>query len=312
MRSKKVLLSAFKVVISVALIAFLLHRIGINVLAKTLSNANITYITLAFALIVSGVVISSYKWHILLSVHDIKMDLSTLVSLYFISMFWRNFLSTVGGEAYKIYGVSKQTGKLIESFASVVLERGTGLLALLSISFVSVLFGHGFGLDKTVILLVIILFVGYLLIVGTLFNRNWSMRIIKIFAFFKSDALLAKITKVHNSIFMYRGHKALLIRAVIISFIYQTTAVVMAVFIISRSLNLQIPLIYFFLFCPIIGIFEMLPISLNGIGVREGAFLFFFTKVGVLEVQAFSMSFVMYAVVLIVSLIGGVVYAVKR
>ncbi|MCK4822914.1 flippase-like domain-containing protein, partial [bacterium] len=70
--------------------------------------------------------------------------------------------------------------------------------------------------------------------------------------------------------------------------------------------------LYFFLFVPIISVLTMLPISLNGIGIREGAFVFFFTKVGISSAQALSMSILTYTIVLLASLIGGLIYAARR
>lgn len=309
---KQSVLRFMKIVISAVLIIVLLQKVGFLNLRHTISSANIGYLTIALAFFLTGVFISSYKWQILLSVHRINIRLLTLVSFYFISMFLRNFLSTIGGEAYKIYSVSKLSKDTPASIASVFLERGSGLLALLTISILTLLLGYERIGDRSVIMLIVVLFVGYLCVLAIIFNRTLFNSISRLLTFFGFMTLQRKLAEMHNAIYRYIEHRKSLLKVMVLSFCYQVVSVVFVVYIISQSLQLEIPVFYFFLFCPLIGIFEMLPISLNGIGVREGAFLFFFTKAGVSGVEAISMSLLVYAIAIVAGLIGGLIYASRK
>jgi hypothetical protein len=81
-------------------------------------------------------------------------------------------------------------------------------------------------------------------------------------------------------------------------------------FEVSEAMGLEIPLIYFFLFVPVIAIFIALPISIGGLGVREGLGIFFFCRAvpGLDSEQAFTMGFLAYVVGVVVSLAGGLIY----
>ena len=71
------------------------------------------------------------------------------------------------------------------------------------------------------------------------------------------------------------------------------------------------PIPYFFLFVPLLAVIVSLPISFNGIGLREGAGIVLFGLVGVDRASAFSLQFTTYLVAVAVSLLGGLVFLVR-
>ena len=81
--------------------------------------------------------------------------------------------------------------------------------------------------------------------------------------------------------------------------------------LVARSLGLTVPITYFLLFVPLLAVIVSLPISLNGIGVREGAGVILFGLVGVGRAQAFSLQFTTYLVAVAVSLLGGVIFLAR-
>ena len=81
--------------------------------------------------------------------------------------------------------------------------------------------------------------------------------------------------------------------------------------LVARALSLHIPVPYFFLFVPLVAVIVSLPISLNGIGVREGAGIVLFGLVGVSRAQAFSLQFTTYLVAVAISLIGGMIVLLR-
>jgi len=306
------LIKLLKVCVSVSLIVFLLYKVGAAKLLYTISSVNIYYILLAFFLVIGGIVISSYKWQILLSAQNMSISLPALVSFYFIGLFSNNFLPTsIGGDAVRIYIVSKQSKKAVESLTSVFMERATGLSALLFIAVVSLIGGHKLGIERNITFVIIALFVGFSLFLIVLLSERLFERFTKIFRVLRLNSLENKVKEIHNSVYIYKKHREILSKAMALSFVFQIISV-MVIYIISLSLGLKTSLLCFFLFVPIISVLTMLPISLNGIGIREGAFVFFFTKVGISNVQALSMSLLTYAIILLASLIGAVIYAARR
>ena len=65
------------------------------------------------------------------------------------------------------------------------------------------------------------------------------------------------------------------------------------------------------LFVPVIAIINLLPISFNGLGMREGVYQFLFVPVGVADASAIAMSLAFYFLRLSTGLIGGILYALR-
>ena len=81
--------------------------------------------------------------------------------------------------------------------------------------------------------------------------------------------------------------------------------------LVARALGIGLPFQYFLLFVPLLAVIVSLPISLNGIGVREGAGILLFGMVGLDRGSAFALQFGTYLIAVGVSLIGGLVFLVR-
>ena len=81
--------------------------------------------------------VASWRWQRVLAVYDAHVPLRTLTKHYLAGQFVGNALpSTVGGDVLRISRCSKDTGSTEVAFASVVLERLTGFVALPLLIFV--------------------------------------------------------------------------------------------------------------------------------------------------------------------------------
>jgi len=80
----------------------------------------------------------------------------------------------------------------------------------------------------------------------------------------------------------------------------------------ARALDQHVPVSALAVFVPLISLAGMLPISVNGLGIREALYLLLFGRVGVPPDAAVSMAFLYFAVTLAASLPGGIVYALQR
>jgi uncharacterized membrane protein YbhN (UPF0104 family) len=80
---------------------------------------------------------------------------------------------------------------------------------------------------------------------------------------------------------------------------------------IGRALGVNISLGYFFLYVPIVAALLMLPISLRGLGIREGAYVYLFAQAGVPSSLALTMGLLVYAAESATSLLGGILYAAQ-
>jgi uncharacterized membrane protein YbhN (UPF0104 family) len=113
-----------------------------------------------------------------------------------------------------------------------------------------------------------------------------------------------------DSLHVFTAHKMILGQCFILSIICQTVAI-LAAYSLALAINLKLAPVYFFMALPMIWIITMVPVSINGLGVREGAFVFFF-KVGVSESGALLLSFLNFSQVIVLGLIGGTIYLLDQ
>jgi hypothetical protein len=114
-----------KLAISIFLVAYLLRSINLNELHNSFKNANIPLMILVFSTFIPAVLVSTFKWMLLLRAQGFyKPGFTRLWGLYFIGMYFSNFLPTeVGGDVVKSYAVGKTTGNQTASLATVAQLR---------------------------------------------------------------------------------------------------------------------------------------------------------------------------------------------
>jgi len=111
----------------------------------------------------------------------------------------------------------------------------------------------------------------------------------------------------HQEIHIFRYNKRMILNNLIISFIIQTLSPI-SFYFIAKSIGLDLNIVYFFVFLPVIGAITLLPISIGGLGLRDATTIFFFAKVGVSKDLSFAMSLLSFAFILIYGVLGGIIY----
>ena len=296
------LLNLLKVGLSLTLLAILLSQVGWQQTLETLRKARWPHLAVAFVLYLVGIVVRAYRWRILLNALRMDIPLAKLTSLYFIGTFFNNILPTgIGGDVVRVYELSKQSKRPIESVGTVLLDRATGLLVLFLIAFLALPFSHQL-IAPNVVAAILLLCLGSWAGLGLVLRRDWLER----WGLLRIMAKIKKLRELYESVYAC-GPRAIG-GALAVSLVFN--ALLIAVnYLIALSLGLEIPLRYFLLFIPLISFLLVLPISLSGLGVREGGYVYLFAQAGVSAPLALAMSLLFYALNVATGLIGGVLYA---
>ncbi len=296
-----------KIVVSGGLLYMLFRKIDISAFWSVVASANYLTVLIIFFFFLGIQTLSTIRWHIIIK-KDIKVSFSRLFSFYFIGMFFNNFLPTiVGGDIVKLYYLSRISGKGGTSMASIFLDRYSGFAALMAITSVSLIVGYRL-IEGTPIPFLLFILIGAFSIISLAiwFDKfhGWAIRLL---AGIKLFGINEKIDKFYNALMSYKGSYAILIHVFGISLFVQAGNIV-AYFILARTMNIDVSIGYFFLFVPLATTIAMLPFSLSGLGLREGAFVFLFSRAGVASTEALSLSLLYFFIIVATSLIGGPLY----
>lgn len=314
MLKNKKLRGILQVLLSLALLIYLLSRVGFQEVIDALSEINMAWYSLAFALFLLNVVIRSYRWTILLHSLNDRPPFLRLLYLYFVGFFANNFIpSGFGGDVVKVVSLRQQYGRGTEALSSVLMDRLTGLLGTSVIALVALAWnslGHlhvidlPFGLWLAIFAISVGIPVGFLLIrwtdlVGILSRRFPSLTRLPFY-----DRFARLVETVHRYPF------PTLVKALLISLPF-TINLVLIQYTVAQALSVDLPPVIFSLFVPIIALLNLLPFTFNGLGLREGVYLFLFVPVGVAPESAIAMSLAYYVLRFGAGLVGGFLYALS-
>lgn len=292
--------------ISILLLLVLFYRSDTGRYIELIMNSSPLYLLLALLLTVLSIIVSAYKWRLLVVAQGYSVPLRALISSYFVGLFFNNFLPTsIGGDAYRIYDLRKVIGDGPAATASVVAER---ILASFTLGLI-VLLGAVLDFDNLAGLkLTVLIFVGicFLLSLVVFYGHKLGF-LLKSFKGLPARKIKETLDSMSASVQNRPGT----IMVLVLSFIFQAMVILINVSII-RALGLNIPVSLVFLFIPIILAVTMLPVSMNGLGVREMAYAYFFTRVGISTEEAVAVSICFFLTVTLVSLIGGIIFVFRK
>lgn len=307
MKGRENLFFLLRILISLGLVVLLFHKVDLDKFLTSILSTKKEFLTLGYVLGICNVVICTLRWRILLWDRDMKVPFFKLLKIYFIGMFFNIFFPTgYGGDAVRGYKLYKLTSAMSDSVSSVVMDRLVGFSALISISIISLVLSFDFINAKicfSVFGVAVLFFSGV-----WFFFSGYIVRCVGfILKLFKLERYMDELTRFHETILSYKDSKMVLLSIFIIS-IFAHSIMILSVYLFSLSIGVQIPVLYFFLFVPVINIVTLAPVSVSGIGVREAGFIYFFSMVLVSASDSFLMSLLFFSQLVFVGLIGCLFY----
>jgi hypothetical protein len=272
------------------------------------SLATAGWLGIAAVLTLAGIILSALRWQKVLDALEIRTRLPRLMSHYMAGQFVSNVLpTTIGGDVLRVSRLSRDTGESPGTFASVVLERLTGWLVLPLITIVGFAVNPGLRHLGTATRIALCLAFGTLMLLVAVLAAAGSPRLGGRFA--TKEGWRRFVGAVHLGVDRLRSHPAAAANVLAAGFAYQL-ALVLAAVAAAQALGLQpAGLTALLAFFPAVLIAQVLPISMAGLGVREGAFVLFLTPLGVAQQDAIALGLLLYLLNLLVSLLGAPAFA---
>ena len=312
----RLLSTLVKVAVTLGLYAVLFfYKIDLHECWARLRGAHLGWVALGAIVYAGGQWLSAWRWWLLLRPVELQVPYLRMVAFYFTGMFFNFFLPTiVGGDAVKAILLSRETGAPARSTMSVFMERNVGLLALLAIATAAALVAptvevRGFSLLH----LALLLFAGFIAANVVLADRRAYHLIDYLVALTPLGRIRSRAASLYEAVVPYRARRwrGVVAAAIGQSFLFQAI-VILVVFLNAKALALDVPVAALAVFVPLISLAGMLPISVNGLGIRDVLYVLLLGRIGVPADVAFALAFLYFVVTLAASLPGGVVYALRR
>lgn len=258
---------ALKLIISSGLLYLTFKKIGIQNIFSHVALINIKWGEVGLILIIAQLIFNSFRWLIISKVQTLNLSLSNSLRYIFIGHFFNQILpSSIGGDAVRIWLISKNKNSFQKSISSIFCDRVTGLIMSVMLPFF--LSYLPFGSSQKISTWLTI--PGYFLIIGLIifyfFAKKIKRKLKKIPIASKLSLL---ILDTHKILFLSREKTAAVF---FLSLLIQILNV-FVIYSIARGLNIEINLSELFLLVPLIFIAPIFPISIAGWGVRESSMI---------------------------------------
>jgi uncharacterized membrane protein YbhN (UPF0104 family) len=303
---KKWLSSALRVGCSIALFAFLLKSVSWGTLVTVLARANYGIVLVAFVVGAGAVTLSAYQWRALLHIERIHCDLAHLIDLYLVGIAFSHFLPTsIGGDAVKALYVGRATDNHAGSTSAIIMCRVTGFFAMLLIGLPTLIIWHmqftfdlamGFILLSLCIGIVIAGVVMLAMLWPVLFRGRWARL-----------ALFTRIMQVGHALSAGIARPHTMGGAVVYGAIFWIVAILNC-YCYALALHIDAPLSFYGVVVPLVALISFLPLSINGLGLRESAFVYALSTVHVPAATALLLAFLLDMQMLCFGLLGGWIY----
>lgn len=310
--SKTAFWQIIKIGISTLLISFLLYKANPLSLVDILQRTKIFYVAMAFVVGLIGSGLNAFRLRVLLAAQGVLIPLPRILSSHLVGFFFSAFLpGSTGGDVSRAYDLVKLSGDNPRAISSVLVWRATGITTLMLISLVVSLLKFNMVRNVSLIGITLVFLMTMILVWWTIGNQALLNRLRFLYTplirLFHTSGLEKLMQGVYSGLVIYRKRKTTLVKDLGLAVACQVF-VILTWYVVSLSLEMHVPLFYFFIFVPIIGVLKAVPISVNGLGIREGLAIFLFGLVGVEPPAALSLSLLLFGLGLVVSLMGGVVY----
>ena len=298
--------------VTVFAFGWILRSIDPGSIREIFRSASVPWLLAAVALFSVSQTGCITRWKVLVPPHRLLTWLF-LANSYFVANLFNLFLpTTVGGDVVRGYDLIKATGEWKTSLASILMDRLIGFLGFLLFALGAWVFFPPAREDP----LIRTAFAGFCGLVAVTFSVLGSRRVLQgmLMPFGKIGLgqLQSHAAQFQEALRGYLSRPKQLAAAFGMTFLAQVAAILMYS-AICRALHLPVPLIYLVLVIPIIITIAQIPISLNGLGIREGATVLFLGRIGVTAEQSVSLSLLGGLLIpLLPALLGAVLFLLRR
>jgi glycosyltransferase 2 family protein len=266
---------------------------------EAFANLRVELWLAAVGVLVASQVVSAMRWRVMARALGFERSVTQLTGFYFIGMYFNLLLPTsVGGDVVRAWYLDGGSKRRLGAFAAVFLDRLSGLVVLLALACLSVALSPltlepwiSWGVWGTCAS--IVLGVAALPFLARRM-RNGKLRAQQV------KTVLATLSQPR----IFAATTALSI--------FVQVANVVLVWLVGLALHAEVPPSFYWVFVPMVSLLTLLPISVNGMGVREGGTALLLAPFGVSHDTAVTLAFLWFAVYAATSLLGGLVYLFGR
>ncbi len=304
--------SALRIAAALALLAAALWWAGPARVVAAARGADWRWIAASLLLVAIDRALMAYRWLALLKplLRPPLPSAGSFLRVFFISSYLGTFLPGIGGDAVRTYALNRLDVPVADAFASVFADRLLGIVSTLLMAIAGVFLARELLQDAAIVTGLVIMAGICVTASALVFSETAGTIGLTVARWLRWRRIERLVEGAVTGVRQYAQHHRLLGFILVISLIVQVLRVLQAL-CLGRALGLDVPASAYFAFVPVILLVILLPISINGIGTGQVAFVALFARAGVSAAEAFTLSVLYLALGAVGNLPGGALYALN-
>jgi uncharacterized membrane protein YbhN (UPF0104 family) len=310
--ARRYVLLAVKIAVSLILLSVLLSRIDAGRLWESARKASLAWLAVAIAIYFVNVLACVWRWRLLLRAQGVPATERTLLGSFLVALFFNNFLpSNIGGDVIRIRDTAKLTGSATLATTVILADRVIGLIGLVLVAALGATMVTGIAGHVPSPIWPSWLWAGF--VIATMVSAPAVLapagvgRLLQPLTVFHPEWVGDRIEHLTAALGRFRNQP----RAIVSCFggaVFVQATIVVFYIAVAHALHLGVAPWDLAVIVPLSFIVQMLPVSVNGFGVREATFSFYFTRVGLPMESALLTSLVAQALIMLCSVTGAGVW----
>ncbi|HUK33859.1 MAG TPA: lysylphosphatidylglycerol synthase transmembrane domain-containing protein [Vicinamibacterales bacterium] len=310
--TRRLVTMGVKLAVSVALLWLLFSRIDVAKLWASARHASVAWMAIALAAYAASILVMVWRWWLLLEAQDVSMPFPALFGSMSVALFFNNFLpSNIGGDVVRISDTAKVARSKTLAATVVLADRTMGMMGLILVAATGVSFVASPVGRSPLPLWPSWLWAGFTsgMLVGGLMlwspgGVGWILRPLMVL---HPEWVGGRIGSLTATLQRFRNHMGAMITCFVGAVVVQVMTVGFG-WAVARALGIPIGPFDLAVVVPLAGVVQMVPVSVNGFGVREATYSLYFTRIGLPIESAILLSLTSTALVMLYSLTGAAVY----
>jgi uncharacterized protein (TIRG00374 family) len=304
---------ALRLAVALGLTAFVLWKADVSAVARATANLDLRWAGAALLLVLVDRALNAYRWIALLCALSpgSRPPFAAVLRIFFVSTFVGTFLPSVGGDIYRAYSLAREQVRVSESAASVLLDRVLGVLSIVLLAIAAIVMVPRYATDARVAVALGLASAGCLAVGVCVFSERATGGIQRLAAQLPGARLQRIALTLSEAVRRYAHHREDLLKVLTASIGVQALRVIQA-YCLGRGLGIELPIILYFVFIPLVMLVMQIPVTVAGLGTGQLAFDALFGQVGVPASQAAALSILFIALGFVGNLPGAILWAFER
>ena len=304
------MLRILRVLVAVVLTAAVFYLAHPSDVVRAAAGADWRWLAAATASVLVDRALMALRWLELLVAltPGSRPRIASVVRIFFVSSFVSNFVPSVAADMYRAYALARQDVRLAESTASVLMDRVLGVLSMAIVGAIALAFMPVQGASRGIAISLAAAFAACAAAGLVVFSERIAATLLRVASAFPSSGVRRMAASLTDAVRRYAHHRDAMARVLVMSIAVQAIRILQA-WCLGEALGIALPLTAYFAIMPVILLIMQVPITINGLGTTQVAFVTLFAASGVGAAAATALSILFLVLGVIGSLPGGVLYA---